>query len=602
MEAGAQSGIPAQSTRNAADAGSLLPRATKRRPLRARDVQLYRLCEDLTEAVIYAMVVFGPWAFGTTQSWSIWLMNGAGYLLGILLACKLTIRRLTGYQPACWGDGQGQSQATDSGTTGPQDGPTHNGPWSVVSGQQPESRKQKAESRNGKSDAESHRPEVSDRQPESRNGKSEVRGQSSVVRGQRGAAASRLTALLAGLTVAILGYCLISAVNARATFHRDELSFAYHYCVKWLPHSLDSSRTWLAFWNYLGLACSFWAIRDWLLGKSEGEERIERRKPQPGGDSSAPLLPARLRRLLWLLAINGGLLALEGIAQRLEGSGKLLFLVKPRVNPGAVTQFGPYAYRANASQYFNLLWPVCLGFWWTLNLSCASKRKAHHLILLCCGIMAACPIISTSRGGALITIGIVILAAVFLPASHFLLAAHQQQDRRTRAITLTCLSLFFTGALALGFALGWKALKPRMAHIEEGFEVRQRMYDFARPMAADYPLFGTGPGTFESVFQLYRISTDTYWPAQLHNDWLETRITFGWIGSGLVALALVVVLLRWFVRGGIHGGRRFIILAWLALAGCLVHARFDFPFQIHSIIFLFLALCAILSNLTRRPF
>ena len=63
------------------------------------------------------------------------------------------------------------------------------------------------------------------------------------------------------------------------------------------------------------------------------------------------------------------------------------------------------------------------------------------------------------------------------------------------------------------------------------------MYDLARPMAADYPLFGTGPGTFETVFQLYRPRPETYWPAQLHNDWLETRITFGWLGSGLIALA-----------------------------------------------------------------
>src|SRR5262249_11368851 len=29
------------------------------------------------------MIVFGPWAFGTTQSWSIWTMRAAGYLLGV---------------------------------------------------------------------------------------------------------------------------------------------------------------------------------------------------------------------------------------------------------------------------------------------------------------------------------------------------------------------------------------------------------------------------------------------------------------------------------------------------------------------------------------
>src|SRR5205814_5565540 len=146
--------------------------------------------------------------------------------------------------------------------------------------------------------------------------------------------------------------------------------------------------------------------------------------------------------------------------------------------------------------------------------------------------------------------------------------------------------------LVLGYALGWKALKPRMSQLSENFEGREQMYDSARPMAADYPVFGTGPGTFESVFQLYRISTDTYWPAQLHNDWLETRITFGWVGSALIVLALGTVLLAWFAPGGIHGGKRFMILLWLAIGGSLVHARFDFPLQIYSILFLFLILCA----------
>ena len=118
-------------------------------------------------------------------------------------------------------------------------------------------------------------------------------------------------------------------------------------------------------------------------------------------------------------------------------------------------------------------------------------------------------------------------------------------------------------------------------------------------MAADYPVFGTGPGTFATVFNLYRSSTETTWPAQVHNDWLETRITFGWAGSALIALAFATVLVRWFLPGGMHGGTRFVVLTWLALAGCVAHARYDFPFQIYSILFLFLVLCAILSDLTR---
>jgi O-antigen ligase len=215
--------------------------------------------------------------------------------------------------------------------------------------------------------------------------------------------------------------------------------------------------------------------------------------------------------------------------------------------------------------------------------------------------MAACPIISTSRGGAFVAVGIAALAAACLLAPHFRQAALRRQDRRRRVVIPAGLLLFLAGALALGFALGWKSLKPRMNNLSGDYDIRQQMYEWARPMASDYPLFGTGPGTFESVFQLYRTSTDTYWPAQLHNDWLETLITFGWLGSALIALAFVAVLLRWFARGGIRGGSRFIILIWLGLAGCLAHARIDFPFQIHSIVFLFLVLCAILFVSTRRP-
>jgi hypothetical protein len=525
--------------------------------LRPRDVQIYQACEALTEGLIYLMVLFSPWAFGTSQPWAVWVMNSAGYLLGGMLLVKLTIRWLKGYRPLRWeGD---------------------------------ESRSPKAEVQrpDGK---ESNQLSVTSSRASGGGGR------------QRVISVGRLTTALAVLTVAILGYCLISALNARATYDPSTDSFAYHNrYLRWLPHSFDSSRTWFAFWSYLGLAFSFWAIRDWLLGKSVAEQRIASHSNEPNRRGPVEFIPTRLRRLFWLLAINGALLGVEGIVQRLEGSGKLLFLVRPQIHKTAATQFGPYAYYANASQYFNLLWPVCLGFWWMLHLSRGLRRNTHHVLLICCAIMAACPIISTSRGGALVSLGMLVLGTVFLLTAHFLFPAHRSESKRMRTITLRVLVLFFAGALALGFSLGWKALEPRMAQLREGYQYREQDYDHARAMAADYPVFGTGAGTFQSVSQLYRPSTEKNWYVQLHNDWLETRITFGWVGSMLIALAFITLVLRWFAPGGIQGGRRFVILMWLALGGCLVHARFDFPFQMHSIVFLFLILCAVLFTLSRRP-
>jgi len=99
---------------------------------------------------------------------------------------------------------------------------------------------------------------------------------------------------------------------------------------------------------------------------------------------------------------------------------------------------------------------------------------------------------------------------------------------------------------------------------------------------------------------MYRNSPDADWPAQLHNFWLETRITFGWVGSGLIAAAFLVVLAHWFLQEGIHGGQRFGFLLWLALTGCLIEARFDRPFQFDSILLLFLLHCATPSTLSQR--
>src|SRR5256885_1350604 len=75
-----------------------------RRHLSALDVQIHRLCDALSEAVLLFMVVFTPWAFGTTQPWAIWTMNACGYVLGIMLLIKVSIRHRTSYQPPAWTD------------------------------------------------------------------------------------------------------------------------------------------------------------------------------------------------------------------------------------------------------------------------------------------------------------------------------------------------------------------------------------------------------------------------------------------------------------------------------------------------------------------
>jgi hypothetical protein len=434
--------------------------------------------------------------------WSIWTMNITGLLLGLLLATKYGVRRLTSYQPAAWRSGLDRRMATRA---------------------------------------------------------------------------------LAWLTVLLLAYVLVSAINSRATFSGTQGSFIYREAVTWLPHSLDSSRTWDVFWRYLALACSFWAVRDWLLTKSPSATK------GIGHDQGGLLI--RFSILGWVLALNGAALSIEGIAQRLEGSGELLFMVRPCANPGADAQFGPWAYRGNAATYFNLLWPLCLGFWARVRDSKRHPKWQHHVLVACTILMASAPVVSSSRGGAVITVALLIACAlVVLGWSSF--RPHSSPARRKAEFT--GILILFIAAPMIGSFLGGKTLLPRLAEFRTGLEIREQMNISARPMASDYPLYGTGAGTFESVFQLYRISPETLWPAQLHNDWLETRITFGWTGCGLILLALIAMGVGQLRPGALRDP--MWCLTMCAVTGVLIHARWDFPFQIYSVLFLFTVVCAIFSS------
>ena len=400
----------------------------------------------------------------------------------------------------------------------------------------------------------------------------------------------------------VLAYCLIAAVNARATFILYEQRFEYHdNYIPWLPYSYDSNLSWSVFWQYLGIFLFFWALRDWLLAKSRRERRRVRRAeddplPEPR-KRAVPLLTDRIRWFLWALCLNGMVLAAVALVQRLDGTSRLLWL---RESYWGIpdTTLGPYSYRSNGAQYLNLIWPVCVGFWWMLNEARRSVSgkplrmgEGPHLILIPATIVVLVAIfISLSRGGA-------VVAAINFVLIFILLLFH----RRTRWTTRI-------GFLVIGICIGFAAwflagdrLALRLKAIEtERWGGRGEIWENSKLIAEDFKLFGSGPGTFRSVYQMYRQEPGQGWHAYLHDDWLETRITFGYLGASLILLNLVLLLFAWFVPGKIEAP--FILPATLfaALAGCLVHAKFDFPFQTYSILFTFVVLCAILFCLSSR--
>ena len=465
---------------------------------------MWRKYSDIaTEGLILFALLFGPWAFGSSESWSTWVLNWVGFALGaIWLARKI-----------------------------------HRG-WSFLQQPVPASNPARASS---------------------------------------GSEPAFRKALLI-LTCLLLLYCLIGAVNARAIYHLWH--FSYQPSISWLPHSYDQRRSWDFFFKYLGLAGYFWGTRDWLL---QARTRSSR-------------LPARLQRMLWVLSINGMLLATVGLVQKITGENKLLWLVEPEINKSVNTQFGPFAYRGNGAQYFNLLWPLVLAFWLYLNKTARREnatgwvRHRGKLLLAGLSLMIICPLVSLSRTGAAVLLFNLLAAGIIIWFAF----------RRPLNWKFMVGVVGVLGLLLAGVWLEWDQLSIRFGQMEYGYVGRMNLYIPEWQMALDNQPFGIGPGVFSSMYQFYRPSFQDDWVAQAHNDWLEAIITLGWIGLLLSILPFIFILGRCFYSGGLKVRFSVIGLFWVSLAGCLVHATVDFPFQIQSILVLFTLICSLLSTFSKR--
>src|SRR5687768_2792430 len=230
---------------------------------------------------------------------------------------------------------------------------------------------------------------------------------------ERDSARERLTKyLFLALNVAVLAFCLVALLNARATFSVEDRSFTYFENYKRsLPTTYDVDATQTTLFSLCAYFVVFWSVRSWLLARERRLGALE--------DSSI-LRSKRFQALAWVLALNGFALAVQGIIQRLSKSSKLLWLRESWfVDP--LGCFGPFSYRGNAAEYLNLIWPLAVGFWWVLR---RERQKAGFSRLLTDGpelllipatlLMIAASLISLSRGGALVAAAILlVICALF---------------------------------------------------------------------------------------------------------------------------------------------------------------------------------------------
>jgi O-antigen ligase/tetratricopeptide (TPR) repeat protein len=333
---------------------------------------------------------------------------------------------------------------------------------------------------------------------------------------------------------------------------------------------------------------------------------------------------AALWRLSLVALVNGAALSLFALIQFYSSPVNVVYWTYPSL--GEV--FGPFICHNHFSAYVNL----CIGLGVGLLLSHRSRggapsvgddhlprshresrtplsqsgRRRHRhdfgerlaplrllddpaALWICAALalMVAAVMVSLSRGGFLALGGAALVC---------LLLKRSGSTRSTLAMSFLVIAAL---AVLLTSWLGFGLVQERVATLWKGKAQESRLPLWTRmaPLAKDFPLWGTGLGTFtytEGLRQHTAAEAD-FVAEHAHNDYLEVLLECGVPGLllSLLAVGLVFRLGYRGVRdGGSRAGRRLALGALFGFTALVIHSFGDFGLHIPAIALLATVLTA----------
>jgi O-antigen ligase len=308
--------------------------------------------------------------------------------------------------------------------------------------------------------------------------------------------------------------------------------------------------------------------------------------------------PGAFRRLAVAATATGAALSLFALLQYFGAPRHTVYWTFP----AAVDIFGPFINRNHFPFYVNLCVGLAAGLLlsldgpaagpaeggWMRSLSAALRDPRKLWAGIALVLMLSAVALSLSRGGFLALAG----GAVVFLALRF--------RRSPRFSQLGAAVVLGGAALAL---LGWfgaDRVKARLATVVNGEAAREDrapLWSRLLPAAAEFPVFGTGYGTFDYVEPTTRTSgEDAGWRYEhAHNDYLEALLEGGVIRLGLSLLAIGLVYwlgLRAAVRGARGPDGALALGALFGFTAVVIHSFVDFGLHIPAITVLTAVVCA----------
>jgi O-antigen ligase len=303
-----------------------------------------------------------------------------------------------------------------------------------------------------------------------------------------------------------------------------------------------------------------------------------------------------IRTMLAVLVASGVFQALYGLFELTRDDPRILFY-KKMFSPESVT--GTFVNRNHLSGYLEMLVPLAIGLAIArMNMMTFGIRGLREKLLLWTSkgilvnvlilagavVMSLAILLSNSRTGLAVLAFTVFLFFGFPVAAFSRTGFRQPWIGKTIRTTFLCVTI-------LALTVGVGSTIRRFALDNLLHEDRPQYWANTAGIVRDFPLFGTGLGTFASAYGAYETMSAT--ERQLlhaHNDYLEYASELGLIGflllAGIVVTIAVSAYLAW--RGRRNPQARALALGGIvSLAGMGLHAVTDFNLHIPANMVLF---------------
>jgi len=287
-----------------------------------------------------------------------------------------------------------------------------------------------------------------------------------------------------------------------------------------------------------------------------------------------------------------------GMAEVFSGHEAILGRPK-RYNVGSVT--GTYVNRNHLAGFLEMAFPLSLGYllvkarYFAMEKGLSLRQKIlwfgqeslqwTFLLGLVPVFIGVGLIFSKSRSGITVLAVTAVLAAV--AASSWREFSEEDREegsgrsrghRQGRIVRLVVLAV-----LIVTVWLGIGPVIKRFSEVDVTAEGRRTFYGNTLEMIGDFPLAGTGKGTYVNAYPMYEKMDDKLRLSFAHNDYLESAAENGVVGGGALIVAgigLAVWLAAMWRRRRGSFAKGIGLGALLGVAAILIHGFTDFNLQI----------------------